>query len=331
MLVRDGVVIAEGYHHRAGEHHAEANALREAGGSARGATMYVSLEPCNHTGRTPACAPAIVSAGVTRIVVGACDPNPRTAGAGIGALEAAGIRVDEVRSERARALVERFTVAVTAGRPFVTLKMASSLDGYIASKPDARERLTGEAALQYVREQRIAHDAVLVGAKTVRIDNPRLTVRPMHRRRREYVRIVACASAAVPVSSAVFAPEPGYARTIVLAPGAMHAGMSELESAADVVYVGAAEGRELDLRAALVALYARGIHSLLCEGGPTLASALLADGLVDRMDWLIAPHVLHGVSAVPALRAGPRRGLHFDRVEPLDSDVIISGTVRQHV
>lgn len=331
VLVRDGVVIAEGYHHRAREPHAEANALREAGGSARGATLYVSLEPCNHTGRTPPCAPAIVKAGVTRVVVGACDPNPRTAGAGIGALEAAGIRVDEVRSERARALVERFAVAVTAARPFVTLKMASSLDGYIASKSGGQEWLTGEAARQYVREQRIAHDAVLVGAKTVRVDNPRLTVRPMHRRRREYVRIVACASAAVPVSSAVFAPEPGYARTIVLAPGAMHGRMADLESVADVVYAGAAESNDLDLRAALLALYARGIHSVLCEGGPTLASALLADGLVDRMDWLIAPHVLHGVSAVPALRAGPPRGLHFDRVESLGPDVIISGTTHHNV
>lgn len=333
VLERHGAVVGEGFHHRAGEPHAEANALHEAGQRARGATLYVSLEPCNHTGRTPPCAPAIIAAGVARVLIGARDPNPRTAGAGIAALQAAGIRVEEAHLMRARALVERFAIAVTLGRPFVTLKMAASVDGYIASKPGSQEWLTGEASRAYVREQRIAHDAVLVGAQTVREDNPRLTVRPMHHRQRDYVRVVACGSGTVDPARVVFAREPGYARTIVLAPGGLRRKMMELERLADVQYAGANDVGQLDLHAALAALHTNGIQSVLCEGGPRLAAALLASGLVDRIDWLVAPRILSSATAVAALAGddGLRRGLRFDRVEPLGPDVLISGTTYDNV
>lgn len=333
MLVRDGVVVGEGYHHCAGEAHAEVNALEAAGAEARGATLYVTLEPCNHTGRTPPCTPALVAARVSRAVIGARDPNPKTGGGGIAALRAAGIAVEEAQSGRARALIERFAIAIADGRPFVTLKMASSIDGYVASKTDAQEWLTGESAREYVREQRIAHDAVLVGAGTVRIDNPQLTVRPAHHRLREYVRVVACQSRSIDPASAIFTPVPGYARTIVLAPAGLRPQMQKLEDRADAVVVGAADAPALDLRAALRALYERGIHSVLCEGGPRIAAALLAAGLVDRVDWLVAPRFLHGATAAPALRGKTNapRGLHFDRVETLGADLLISGTMHDNV
>ena len=329
VLVRNGSVVGEGYHHYAGEPHAEANALITAGERARGATLYVSLEPCNHTGRTPPCTTAIVAAGVTRVVTGARDPNPKTAGAGLGTLRTAGLEVEEAVCPRARRLIEHFAIAVTAKRPFVTLKMAASLDGYSTSKAGAQEWLTGERAREYVREQRMAHDAVLVGAGTVRIDNPQLTVRPRHHRRRDYVRIIACESAPLDAGSAVFSPSPGYARTIVLAPGGLRAQMHPLERIADVMYVGAQAVRVLDLAVAMRALYERGIHSILCEGGPRFAAALLESRAVDRVAWLVAPRFLHGATAVPALQgsSSSARGMRFDRVEPLGPDMLISGTV----
>lgn len=333
VLVRDGVVIGEGYHHRAGEAHAEVNALAAAGAFAQGATLYVTLEPCNHTGHTPPCAPALIAAGVARVVVGARDPNPKTGGGGIAALHAAGIAVEEARSARAHTLIERFAVAIAGARPFVTLKMASSIDGYVASVPGAKEWLTGEAARAFVREARIAHDAVMVGAGTVRIDNPALTVRPAHHRLRDYVRIVACQSGSLDPASTVFAPVPGYAPTIVLAPAGLEAQLHALRDGADVMTLGASTARALDLRAALRALYERGISSVLCEGGPRFAAALLAAGVVDRIDWLVAPRFLSGATAAPVLRGetGAVRGLRFDRVEPLGADLLISGTMHHHV
>ena len=333
LLVRDGAVVGEGYHHRAGEAHAEANALQAAGPRARGATLYVTLEPCNHTGRTPPCAPALVAAGVSRVVVGARDPNPRTAGGGIAALRASGATVEEPTSARALGLIEHFAIAITGARPFITLKMAVSIDGYGASKAGVQEWLTGEAARKHVREARIAHDAVLVGAGTVRVDNPRLTVRPAHHRLRDYVRIVACQSGSLDPASAAIGPVPGYAPTIVLAPGGLRAQMHGLGGAADVMYVGAANSSALDLRAALQALHARGIQSVLCEGGPRFAAALLRAGLVDRIDWLVAPRFLYGATAAPILRGetNAARGLRFDRVERLGADLLISGAMYDSV
>ena len=199
VVVRDGKILGEGYHHVAGAPHAEANALAQAG-DALGATLYVSLEPCNHVGRTPACAQTVVDAGIRRAVIGTFDPNPRTNRGGVARLREAGIEVEIAGDTRALQLVEPFARAVRDKRAYLTLKMAMSVDGAITSKPGVQEWITGEPERLYVRDLRIAHDAVMVGAGTVRVDDPQLTVRPPHDRLRPYVRVVVCETDSVPAA-----------------------------------------------------------------------------------------------------------------------------------
>ena len=333
VIVRDGEIVGEGYHHLAGSYHAEVEALRDAGGKARGATMYVSLEPCNHTGKTPPGSGALIEAGLARVVVGALDPNPKTASGGIRALRAAGIEVDIADNPRASVLIESFAHAILdSSRPYCSLKMASSIDGYMAPKPGDQYWLTGAASKEFVRDLRIAHDAVMVGAGTVRIDNPQLTVRPARTRLRPYQRIVVCETDTVPADRRIFLTPDGYERTIVLAPAGMRASFDDLSEHAQLLFVGDADARQLDLTAAMSALREYGVQSVLCEGGPTLAARLLTAGLIDRLFWLFAPSVLANDQAVPVL--GGRADAVFpsisiDRVERLDDDVLISGVVKR--
>ena len=328
VLVRDGAIIGEGYHHRAGESHAEIEALRGVR-DARGATLFVSLEPCNHHGRTPPCTQAIIDAHIARVVVGTRDPNPKTAGGGISALQSAGIEVEVADDPAASNIVERFRIAITRNdRPYLAVKMAASLDGFIASSPGKQQWLTGDRARGYVRELRIAHDAVMVGAGTIRIDNPQLTVRPAHVRAQPYLRIVVCETDSIEPDRIVLQPQDGYAKTIVLAPCGVRERFGALERVAEVMYVGDAGEKALDLRAAMQALRERGIASVLCEGGPTLATRLIELGLADRLYWLIAPQMLGGSSAVRVLRQ-PERGfpsISFDAVEMLEPDILLTGT-----
>ena len=334
VVVRDGRIIGEGYHHRAGEPHAEVLALRDAGERSRGATLYLSLEPCNHHGRTPPCSPTVAQSGVARVVVGAEDPNPKTAGAGIAYLRAHGVDVAVENDASALDVIEPFAHAIRSERPYVSLKMAMSLDGYVASKPGRQDWLTGTQAREFVRELRIVHDAVAVGAGTVRVDNPQLTVRPPHHRVREYVRIVMCESETVEPDSAIFDATAGYVKTIVLAPAGSGPRFAALRDVADVVLVGPPNELDLDIAAALRSLRERGITSVLCEGGPTMAGHLCAHGLVDRFYWLLAPRLLRSEHSVPVLTAGALadvRGLRFDRVERLGPDVLVSGMIERHV
>lgn len=328
VLVRGDEVLASAHHAFAGALHAEAAALAACADPA-GATLYVTLEPCAHTGRQPPCVDAIVRSNVKRVVVGARDPNPRTAGAGVAALRAAGIAVDVLDDPACLRLIEDFAVWITADRPYVALKMAASLDGFVSPRPDTLHRLTGPAWAERLRDLRIEHDAVLVGAGTVRVDDPRLTVRPSHARVRPYVRVVACAGGSVPASSRVFAPVEGYARTVVLAPGGSTARCAGLEAVADVVYVGDAQTQRLDLGDALRALRLREIYSVLCEGGPRLAARAIADGLVDRFYWAIAPTFLSGEAPAGVLAgadlAQSGRKAHFDGLEQVGEDALLSG------
>jgi diaminohydroxyphosphoribosylaminopyrimidine deaminase/5-amino-6-(5-phosphoribosylamino)uracil reductase len=338
VIVRDGLTLGEGYHHRRGEAHAEIEALRAAfarGLDVRGATAYVSLEPCNHHGATGPCSQALIDAGIARVVVGAADPNPAASG-GADALRAAGIIVDVYDDAGARALIERFRFWIAAAQPFVTLKMAMSLDGAIAPRPGAAFAVTGPPARECVRDLRYEYDAVMVGAGTIRIDDAQLTVRPHRTRRKPYVRVVACETDAVPPASRVFAipdgaPPSAYAPTIVLAPGGVRERFADLERLADVVYVGGADAATLDLRAALEALRARGVTSVLCEGGPTLAGRLLERRLVQRIMWFVAPMFLQTPQAVPVLAGADLTraadGWRFDRVERVGDDMLVSARI----
>ncbi len=336
--MRDGRTLGEGYHHRRGEAHAEIEALRTAaacGFDVRGATAYVTLEPCNHHGRTGPCAQALVDAAVARVVIGATDPNP-IAGGGIERLRAAGIAVDVVGDPAAAALIERFCFGLTAPLPFVTLKMAMSLDGAIAPAPGENFAVTGAAARERVRDLRFEHDAVMVGAGTIRIDDAQLTLRPYRTRRKPYTRIVVCETDTVPTHSRVFAPPAGapagaYAPTLVLAPAGIRARFAALEAHADVVSVGDARSMTLDLHAAMEALREREVTSILCEGGPTLAGRLLEARLVARVVWFVAPRFLQTPQAVPVLAGADltraATGWRFDRVERVGDDMLVSARI----
>jgi diaminohydroxyphosphoribosylaminopyrimidine deaminase/5-amino-6-(5-phosphoribosylamino)uracil reductase len=338
VIARDGRTLGEGWHHRRGEAHAEVEALRDArarGNVVRGATAYVSLEPCDHHGRTPPCSGALIEAEIGRVVVGALDPNPRTAGGGVRRLRDAGTVVDVVDDAAAHARIERFAWTIAHELPFVTLKMAASLDGYVASRPGVQQWLTGPGARERVRDLRVEHDAVMVGAGTVRVDDPQLTVRPHATRVKPYTRVVVCEAGPVPPESRIFtapddAPPEAYVRTVVLLPGGLRDVAASLSPRADVVAVGGPDTVHLDLRAALVALRERGIATVLCEGGPTLAGNLLAAGLVQRLVWFVAPTLLHAAGAVPALGGADQAradGWRFDRIERVGDDMLLSANL----
>jgi len=325
VVVKNGHIIGEGFHRASGCPHAEIEALRAAR-EPEGATLYVSLEPCNHSGRTPPCVPSILKANIARVVVGALDRNPRTDGGGISALQRAGVVVEVLACNAAQRLIESFSVAIRSDRPYVALKMASSLDGYVAPEPGPFW-LTGEPARAFVRDLRIMHDAVMVGGGTVRIDDPQLTVRPAHHRGAAYRRIVVCETQAVSPQSRIFLPLPGYEKTLVVAPAASMERLAPLREVADILAVGDPSDDRLDLAAALRELKTRGVWSILCEGGPTLAGRLIAAGLIDRLYWLFAPTFFGNPHAVGALgiRSGPpaARSLSFDGVEQLGNDVLL--------
>jgi diaminohydroxyphosphoribosylaminopyrimidine deaminase/5-amino-6-(5-phosphoribosylamino)uracil reductase len=265
-------------------------------------------------------------------VISVLDPNPRTAGGGVRRLRESGIAVEVRDDPAALALLERFRWTIVSDRPYVTLKMASSLDGCIATRPGEQHWLTGAPARERVRELRVEHDAVMVGAGTIRVDDPQLTIRPHATRRKPYRRIVVCESDPVSPASRVFAPPAdgpadAYARTIVLAPAGARARFAPLEDVAELLYAGDPNVPTLDLEAALVALRERDVTSVLCEGGPTLAGRLLARGLVQRIVWLVAPLFLRGAHAIPVLAGAELDGLdgwRFDRIERLGEDVMLS-------
>lgn len=335
VIVRDGYTLGEGWHHRKGEPHAEAEALRfarEAGEDVRGATMYVTLEPHDHESTMPPCSLAIIAAGIARVVVGTLDPNVLTHGNGVERMRAAGIAVDVVNDPASKTLIERFRYTIGSKLPFVTLKMAMSLDGCVAPAPGIY-RVTGEEARERVYGLRAEHDAVMVGAGTVRIDDPLLTIRPHRTRVKPYTRVVVCETAPVPAASKVLAepadaPPRSYRPTIVLAPAGLRAEFAPLEGACELVFAGEPDARQLDLRAAMLALRVAGITTVLCEGGPTLAGRLIAAGLVERIVWFVAPAFMRTGTSIPVLAGADltslATGWTFDEVERVGNDLMIT-------
>jgi diaminohydroxyphosphoribosylaminopyrimidine deaminase/5-amino-6-(5-phosphoribosylamino)uracil reductase len=307
-------------------------AAHDAGELVRGATMYVTLEPHDHASTQPPCSRAIIDAGIARVVVGVLDPNERTHGRGIARMRDAGIVVDVADDAAALALIERFAATIDAALPFVTLKMAMSLDGRVAPYP-GNVRVTGAIARERVDDLRAEHDAVMVGAGTVRVDDPLLTVRPHRTRRAPYTRVVVCETAPIPAASRVLAPPAdaplgAYAPTIVLAPAGRAEAFAPLAGHANVVFAGAPDAGELDLGAAMRALRAAGVTSVLCEGGPTLAARLLAARLVARIVWFVAPALFCAPAAVPVLAgadlATAANGWSFERVERAGDDLMLT-------
>jgi len=295
VVVRDGEVVGEGWHERFGEPHAEVMALRAAGDRARGATVYVTLEPCAHQGKTPPCVDALIGAGVRRVVIAARDPNPVAAG-GAARLAGAGIEtLFGVEERAAEELNAPFFNAFRARRPWVTLKLAVSLDGAIASADGAPGWLTGPESRREVHRLRAGSDAVAVGRGTAVADDPELTVREWPAPRVAPLRVVFDRKASLPLTSRL-ARTAGETRTLVLAESADDERLRALSRAG----VGVVHSPDLD--SGLAALRDLGVRSLLVEGGAGIAGALLDGGLVDRLIIFQAPLVL-GAGALNAFGA----------------------------
>lgn len=301
VLVRDGQVVGEGWHARYGGEHAEAAALRVAGERARGATAYVSLEPCAHHGKTPSCADALVAAGVSRVIFATADPHDAAQG-GAERLRRAGVLVEQgVEERRARELNAPFLHAQRSDYPWVTLKLALSLDGAVADAAGQSRWITGSRSRREVHRLRAGHDAVAVGIGTALADDPMLTVRGVRAPRVPPLRVVFDRAARLPSESAL-------ARTAREIPTAIVTALGESGAAVHLTALGVLVIEAPDLPGALTALRERGVHSLLVEGGARLAAALLDQALVHRLVIFRGP-VLLGSGAIPAFAALPSASL----------------------
>jgi diaminohydroxyphosphoribosylaminopyrimidine deaminase / 5-amino-6-(5-phosphoribosylamino)uracil reductase len=302
VLVKDRRVVGRGFTASGGRPHAETVALEHAGAAARGATAYVTLEPCSHWGQTSPCADALIAAGVTRVVVGARDPDPRVNGAGLERLWAAGIEVVEgVRAAEAAEVLAGFASRVVRGRPLVTLKLASTLDGRIATRTGESRWITGEEARREAHALRGRHDAVMVGVGTVVADDPDLTCRISGFRTRPIVRVVVDGGLRTPVAARLVVTARAAPTWIITGPDAGPERVRWFrEAGLEVLMVEAGSGG-VDIGAASRALGSAGITRLLVEGGATLASSLLREGLVDRIAWFHAAAVMGG-DGLPAVQ-----------------------------
>jgi len=296
VLVRDGILVGRGWTQPGGRPHAETEALRRAGSAAAGATAYVTLEPCAHHGSTPPCADALIAAGVSRIVVAIEDSDPRVAGRGLDRLRAAGIRVEVGPcAEEARQLNAGFLKRVEHGVPLVTLKLATTLDGKIATHTGESQWITGPAARGLGHMLRRQHDAVMVGSGTVLADDPALTVRLPGLADPPPLRIVVDGRLRTPLTAQLVRTAKQVPTVIVT-----HAGVDPPRARAfracgvDLVEAPRDADGNIDLRAALTVLAKRGLTRILVEGGATLAAGLLRARLVDRLAWFRSPGLIGG-------------------------------------
>ena len=296
VIVKDGRIVGEGYHERYGGPHAEANALRDAGAEARGATLYVTLEPCCHTGKTPPCADAVLQAGVQRVVMAAQDPNPKVSGGGLARLRDAGIEVAVgVGEAEARRLNETFWHYMQTQRPFVTLKCAVTLDGKIATRTGASRWITGAAARERGHRLRHAADAILVGSGTALQDDPQLTTRLSDGGGVNPLRIVVDSALRLPLSAQLATARRDCRTLVATGEGAPRDKQRQLENqGVEILRLPSYADGRVNLEALLAELGARGVADLLVEGGATLSAALLQRRLVDKLVVFIAPKIIGG-------------------------------------
>ncbi len=336
IVVRDGEVVGQGHTQPPGSAHAEIVALRQAGEATRGSTMYVTLEPCCHQGRTPPCSRAIIEAGVDEIHLAMLDPNPMVCGKGEDELRRGGVKtVVGEHEEAARQVVEAHARYITCGLPFVTAKFAMSLDGKIATRSGDSRWITGEESRRHVHRLRREADAVMVGVNTVLADDPRLTARHGSdgvECEEQPLRVVVDTGARTPATARVFA---GPGKTLLAASRAPDAAQAERLNrvGAEVAVLPLAEGR-VDLKQLLVLLGQREITSLLVEGGGRLLGSLFDSGLVDKVVAFIAPMIIGGEDAETAV-GGSGVGQIADsfRLERVttcihEGDVMVTGYVR---
>lgn len=342
VIARDGRILGRGWTQPGGRPHAETEALARAGAAAQGAitqgaTAYVTLEPCCHWGRTPPCTDALIAAQVGRVVVAVGDPDPRVAGGGLARLRKAGIAAEAGLCEAEAAEVNAgFFQRIRLGRPLVTLKLATSLDGRIATAAGESRWITGPPARDYAHLLRATHDAVLVGTGTALADDPQLTCRLPGLDQRSPVRVVLDRQLRIPPAARLVAEARQVPTWLVTLPAADPARRQALRDAGvEIIAAQPDDSGRIDLAGALGLLGGRGLTRLLVEGGGQLAAALLRAGLVDRLVWLHAPLLLggNGVPAVGALGLGALADApRFERLssETIGADVLTTFRLHRH-
>ncbi len=327
VLVKNGRVIASGWHRKAGEPHAEAIALRKAGSAARGATLYVTLEPCSHTKkRTPPCTPLVISSGVRRVVIAMIDPNPEVSGGGLKAIRKAGIEVvTGVLGAEAEKLNEAFITAMTKHRPFVTMKIAQTLDGKIATAAGESKWITGTEARIEAHRLRDRHDAILVGVNTVLKDDPSLTTRIPGGR--DPLRVIVDSSLRMPLNAKVVKPGTVIA---TLASASLKRGEKLKALGAEVLIVKSIRDR-VGLTDLLRKLMQRGISSVLIEGGGEVHASALAARVVDKVAVFVAPLLMTGRDSLCSIGGrSPRKLAHVVKlrdmtVRSVGRDLLVEG------
>lgn len=334
VVVSRGEVIGEGWHQKAGTPHAEIHALAQAGSRALGAALYVTLEPCCHKNkRTPPCVDAVLSSGVSRVVVSAVDPNPRVRGKGITRLRRGGIEVVAgVLEEEGRGVIREYAWHMRTGFPFVTLKMAQSLDGKIATARGESKWITGPAARGIVHKMRAEADAVMVGAGTVQRDDPSLLPRGPSLEGRRPLRVIVDGNLSIPPGAKMLADGLGPV-VIACRRDASAVRRRRLEKRGAEIAAFPASRSGIDLRRLMAALGARGVMSILAEGGGDLAASLLAAGVVREVAFFVAPVVIGGEDSIGSVGgASPRRLSGAIRLGPMSvervgKDILIRAEV----
>ena len=334
VVVKGDRVIAKGYHAKAGKPHAEINALRKAGKEADGATIYVTLEPCNHTGRTPPCSQALVAAGIKRVVVGMEDPNPLVHGGGLAFLIDQSIEVlTGVLTEECRELNRPFLKYITTSMPWVVMKAGISLDGRITYRKGTSGWITGPESLRKAHQLRDISDAIMVGIGTISIDDPSLTTRLANRKGRDPVRVVLDSSLRIPVSAKVLNLDSEASTWIFCGPEADVKRKEELSAIGAIVRsVERDSTGGLDVREVLAALGHEGITSVLVEGGAKIHGSMLRNRLVDHVNLFYAPIFAgdNGISLVQGLSVKNRgEAIHLEKIQckRLGDDVMVEGDV----
>jgi diaminohydroxyphosphoribosylaminopyrimidine deaminase / 5-amino-6-(5-phosphoribosylamino)uracil reductase len=334
VIVKSGKVVAKGYHEKAGLPHAEAIALNKAGTKARGADLYVNLEPCCHHGRTPPCTEAIISAGIKRVILGIRDPNRLVNGRGIRFLRKQGVEVViGVLRRDCHKINEHFIKYITTGRPWVILKSAASLDGKIATRTGDSKWITGSKARAYAHRLRSRVDAILVGAETVRMDDPQLTVRPKKKSMRNPVRIIVSGKGSISTSAKIF-NNAHKERVIYVANASLPlVRKKKLQKIGVEVLLVKYRKKKVDLPLLMDALGKMKITSIMIEGGSEISGNALKEKLVDKLIYFLAPKIIGGKNA-----PGPVGGQGISRIEDfievkeisiekLGNDFVIEGNI----
>lgn len=332
VIVRNGRIIAEGYHRRAGVPHAEVDALRKIGGKARGSTLYVTLEPCNHYGRTPPCTDAILTSGIKRVVVGMKDPNPGVAGGGCEYLVAHNVEVKiGVLEDACRELNEAFVKYVFSGKPFVTLKSAQTLDGWTATATGDSKWITNERSREYVHRLRDQADAVMVGVGTVLADDPKLTCRLKRGKGKDPLRIVVDTHLRTPINARILHQDSSAETMLVIGSHLKDVAADPFQRGKNRIIRCPTGEAGIDMVALLDILGKKGIMRLLVEGGAGISGSLLRARLVDKCYIFKAPKLVCGGDGVPmASGTGCRMmkdclSLKNIRIRRLDDDMLVMG------